>query len=207
MHEIRVYDFSKEHREYAPHLVEGENGRTVEGYAIVFNQRSRVLYDKAKKKAFVEVVEPRAVTKDFLDNMDIKLLFNHDSNMLLGRSVFGYGSLTYEIDDYGVRYRCELPNTTDGNNVLELIKRGDIFGCSFAFNYDKDGCVDSKVGGENLRTIIKFAAISDFSIVVDPAYWGTFVSARAFSEPDDDPAVSHGFTAANEAELLALQEL
>lgn len=206
MSEIRVFDFSKEHREYAPHLVESESGRAVEGYAIVFNQRSRVLYDAKKKRSFVEVIEPRAVTKDFLDGMDIKLLFNHDSNYLLGRSIFGAGSLSYEIDEYGVRYHCELPNTTDGNNVLELIKRGDIFGCSFAFTYDKDGVVDKKDAGENLRTIIKFASISDFSIVVDPAYWGTFVCARAFEEPAHEPD-RKPFTADLEAELADLEAM
>ena len=47
--EIRCYDFRKENREYAPHLAE-ENSRVVEGYAIVFNQQSRKLYDKASKK-------------------------------------------------------------------------------------------------------------------------------------------------------------
>lgn len=206
MEEIRVFDFSREHREYAPHIVEGENSRRVEGYAIVFNQRSRILYDKEKKKSFVEVIEPRAVTKEFLDSQDIKFLFNHDSNHILGRSVFGYGTLSYEIDDYGVKYSIDLPNTTDGNDVIELIRRGDIFGCSFAFNYDKDGVVDVKKGGENLRTIIKFARIVDFSIVVDPAYWGAFVSSRAFVEPEEDPAPAP-FPASLEAELEMLNNL
>lgn len=204
MEEIRVFDFSGENREYAPRIVEGENSRRVEGYSIVFNQRSRILYDKEKKKSFVEIIEPRAVTKEFLDQQDIKFLFNHDSNHILGRSIFGYGTLSYEIDDYGVKYSLELPNTTDGSDVLELIRRGDIFGCSFAFLYDKDGVVDAKKGGENLRTIIKFARISDFSIVVDPAYWGTFVSARAFVEPE--PKLSH-FPASCEAELEMLNNL
>lgn len=204
MDEIRVFDFSREHREFAPHIAEGENSRRVEGYAIVFNQRSRVLYDKEKKKFFVEVIEPRAVTKELLDSCDIKLLFNHDNNHILGRSIFGYGSLSYEIDDYGVKYSVELPNTTDGNNVLELIRRGDVFGCSFAFNYDKDGVVDVKKGGENLRTIIKFSRISDFSIVVDPAYWGTFVSSRAFEEPREEVKP---FPASLEAELEMLNNI
>ena len=206
MEEIRVFDFSGENREYAPRIVEGENSRRVEGYSIVFNQRSRILYDKEKKKSFVEIIEPRAVTKEFLDQQDIKFLFNHDSNHILGRSIFGYGTLSYEIDDYGVKYSLELPNTTDGSDVLELIRRGDIFGCSFAFLYDKDGVVDTKKGGENLRTIIKFARISDFSIVVDPAYWGTFVSARAFVEPEPEPKHAH-FPASCEAELEMLNNL
>lgn len=188
LREIRCYDFRKENREYAPHLAE-ENSRIVEGYAIVFNQQSRKLYDKASKKAFTEIIDPRAVTKVFLDQQDIKMLFNHSDNKLLARSTFGYGTLTYEIDEYGVKYRFEMPNTSIGNDVLEMIRRGDVWGCSFAFTYAKDGIRDEKRNGQNYRTVFQFASIDDFSIVVDPAYMGTYVCTREFSAPDDEPKV------------------
>lgn len=183
--EIRCYDFSKENREYAPHLAE-ENSRIVEGYAIVFNQPSRKLFDKASKKVFTETIDPRAVTKLFLDDQDIKMLYNHSNDMLLARSTYGIGTLSYEIDDYGVKYRFEMPNTSVGNDVLELIRRGDVWGCSFAFTYAKDGIRDEKKNGQNFRTVIQMASISDFSIVVDPAYLGTYVSTREFSAPDEE---------------------
>ena len=189
--EVRYYDFSKENREYAPHLAE-ENGRIVEGYAIVFNQPSRKLFDKASKKVFTETIDPRAITKAFLDEQDIKVLFNHSNDMLLARSTFGYGTLSYEIDDYGVKYRFEMPNTTTGNDVLEMIRRGDVFGCSFAFSYAKEGIRDEKKNGENYRTVIKMASVDDFSIVVDPAYMGTYVCTREFCAPDEEPAVDFG---------------
>ena len=207
MNEIRVFDFSRENREYAPRVAE-EGSRVIEGYAIVFNRRSRVLYDAKAKKSFVEIIEPRAVTQDLLDRMDIKLLFNHDSNHLLGRSCYGYGTLSYEIDEYGVKYRCEMPNSVDGDNVLELVKRGDLFGCSFAFLYDKDGYVDEKIDGENVRTVVKMSAVIDFSVVVDPAYWGTCVSARSFTEPGpekDEPA-KREFQASEAKELFELEQ-
>lgn len=185
--EIRCYDFRKENREYAPHLAE-ENSRIVEGYAIVFNQQSRMLYDKASKKVFTETIDPRAVTKMFLDDQDIKMLYNHSNDMLLARSTYGYGTLSYEIDEYGVKYRFEMPNTSNGNDVLELIKRGDVFGCSFAFTYAKDGIRDEKKNGRNYRTVVQMASIDDFSIVVDPAYMGTYVTTREFSAPNEGPA-------------------
>jgi HK97 family phage prohead protease len=183
--EIRCYDFSKENREFAPHLAE-ENSRIVEGYAIVFNQPSRKLFDKASKKVFTETIDPRAVTKLFLDDQDIKMLYNHSNDMLMARSTYGFGTLSYEIDDYGVKYRFEMPNTSLGNDVLELIRRGDVWGCSFAFTYAKDGIRDEKKNGQNFRTVIQMASISDFSIVVDPAYLGTYVSTREFSAPDEE---------------------
>ena len=182
--EVRYYDFRKENREYAPHLAE-EGSRKVEGYAIVFNQHSRQLYDKASKKVFTETIDPRAVTKMFLDEQDIKMLYNHSNDMLLARSTFGMGTMSYEIDEYGVKYSFEMPNTTVGNDVLELIRRGDVWGCSFAFTYAKDGVRDEKRNGQNYRTVIQMASIDDFSIVVDPAYLGTYVSTREFNAPEE----------------------
>ena len=187
-HEVRYYDFSKaENREFAPRIAD-ENTRLIEGYSIVFNQRSRVLYDKAQRKYFIEVIDPRAVTANFLDNQDIKFVFNHSNDALMARSVYGVGSLRYSVDEYGVKYSFEMPNTTVGNDVLEMIRRGDVFGCSFAFTYAKDGVRDEKKDGQNLRTVIKMDSIHDFSIVVDPAYLGTYVvTKRAFEDIVEDP--------------------
>ena len=183
LHEVRFYDFSKaENREYAPKITD-ESKRLVEGYSIVFNQRSRVLYDKTQRKSFIEIIDPRAVTKSFLDQQDIKMVYNHSTDALMARSIYGIGSMAYSVDEYGVKYSFEMPNTTVGNDVLELIRRGDVFGCSFAFTYAKDGVRDEKVDGQNLRTVIKMDSIHDFSIVVDPAYLGTYVvSQRAFED-------------------------
>jgi HK97 family phage prohead protease len=204
LREIRFYDFRKENREYAPHLAE-ENSRIVEGYAIVFNQQSRQLYDKASKKVFTEIIDPRAVTKAFLDDQDVKMLYNHSNDMLLARSTFGYGTLNYEIDEYGVKYRFEMPNTTVGNDVLELIRRGDVWGCSFAFSYAKDGVRDEKRNGQNFRTVIQMASIDDFSIVVDPAYLGTYVTTREFSAPEEEPKADMAGVMAVELEMLNME--
>lgn len=204
LREIRFYDFRKENREYAPHLAE-ENSRIVEGYAIVFNQQSRQLYDKASKKVFTEIIDPRAVTKTFLDDQDVKMLYNHSNDMLLARSTYGIGTLSYEIDEYGVKYRFEMPNTTVGNDVLELIRRGDVWGCSFAFSYAKDGVRDEKRNGHNFRTVIQMASIDDFSIVVDPAYLGTDVTTREFSAPEEEPKVDMAGVMAVELEMLNME--
>lgn len=204
LREIRFYDFRKENREYAPHLAE-ENSRIVEGYAIVFNQQSRQLYDKASKKVFTEIIDPRAVTKTFLDDQDVKMLYNHSNDMLLARSTYGFGTLSYEIDEYGVKYRFEMPNTTVGNDVLELIRRGDVWGCSFAFSYAKDGVRDEKRNGQNFRTVIQMASIDDFSIVVDPAYLGTYVTTREFSVPEEEPKVDMAGVMAVELEMLNME--
>ena len=202
--EIRCYDFRKENREFAPHLAE-ENSRMVEGYAIVFDQPSRRLYDKASRKTFTETIDKRAVTKLFLDEQDVKMLFNHSNDKLLARSTFGVGTLQYEIDEYGVKYRFEMPNTTTGNDVLEMIRRGDVWGCSFAFTYAPDGVRDEKRNGQNYRTVVQMASIDDFSIVVDPAYLGTYVCTREFCAPEDEPKVDMAGKLAVELAMLEME--
>ena len=206
LREVRYYDFSKKNRAFAPHVAE-ENSRIVEGYAIVFNQQSRKLYDRASKKVFTEVIDPRAITNAFLAEQDIKMLYNHSNDMLLARSTFGIGTLQYEVDEYGVKYRFEMPNTSVGNDVLELIRRGDVFGCSFAFSYAKDGVRDEKKNGQNYRTVIQMASIDDFSIVVDPAYLGTYVCTREFHAPEEEPAVDMSGKMAVEMAMFELENL
>lgn len=172
----------------APKVVGGEGSRTVEGYAIVFNQDSRMLYDRQRKRYFVERIEPRAVSDDFLRSCDIKMNRNHNDDFLLARSRYGYGSLKFSIDEYGVRYSFEMPETTAGNDTLESIRRGDLFGSSFRFTDAKDGVRYERLKdgkGTLLRTVSKFGGIFDFSIVTDPAYYGTSVSARSFGSLAD----------------------
>jgi phage head maturation protease len=91
--------------------------------------------------------------------------------------------------------------------VLELIRRGDVFGCSFAFSYAKDGVRDEKKNGQNYRTVIQMASIDDFSIVVDPAYLGTYVCTREFHAPDEEPAVDMSGKMAVEIAMFELENL
>jgi HK97 family phage prohead protease len=133
------------------------------------------------------------------------MLYNHSNDMLLARSTYGYGTLNYEIDEYGVKYRFEMPNTTVGNDVLELIRRGDVWGCSFAFSYAKDGVRDEKRNGQNFRTVIQMASIDDFYIVVDPAYLGTYVTTREFSAPEEEPNADMAGVMAVELEMLNME--
>lgn len=180
MEELEVRSFGEA---AAPKVVGGDDSRTIEGYAIVFNQDSRMLYDRQNKRYFIERIEPRAVSQEFLDRCDIKMNRSHNDDLLLARSIFGSGSLKYEIDEYGVKYRFEMPHTTAGNDTLESIRRGDLFGSSFRFTYAPDGVRNERLKdgkGTVVRTVSKFGGIYDFSIVADPAYYGTSVNARSF---------------------------
>lgn len=172
----------------APKLV---SERTIEGYAVVFGQRSRVMFDKVSRRYFVEIIQQGAVTEEMLRNWDIKALCEHDKGRMLARCFKGTGSLTLNVDNHGVKYRFNAPNTPDGDYAVEMIKRGDIFGSSFAFWADETKNVrySKETDGMLLRTVTKIDLMSDIAIVSDPAYMGTEVNVRsldAYFEPEVD---------------------
>lgn len=153
-----------------------DDSRKVGGYAIVFNSLSCDL------GGFREIISPNAVTEELVNNSDIIFNYNHDNNYMLGRSRNGEGTLSLRIDDKGLYFECELPNSPMGDNIRESIKRGDLSQCSFAFALDPDD--ESSETWEHrddgiYRTINKIAGLYDVSAVVSPAYEETSISERA----------------------------
>ena len=155
-----------------------ENSRKIEGCAIVFNQPSVDM-------GFREVIESTAISQDLIDNSDIYLNFNHDDDKILGRWNKGHGSLNIELRKDGVWFSIDAPKTDLGDEVLEYLRRGDVDKCSFCFWMDLD---DEEAetwtyeDGVALRTIHKIAGLHDLSIVWEPAYDTTQVSARSLEK-------------------------
>lgn len=159
--------------------------RTIEGYAVVFNQRSEVMIDWSAEEGlrrFVEVVSPTAITENLLQQSDIKALVEHNRQRLLARYNKGKGTLELTIDEHGLRYKFEAPNTADGDYAVEMVSRGDIEGSSFAFRVNNDDTTWAKEGKIWVRTINKFASIHDVTITTDPAYTQTEVNVRSLEE-------------------------
>ena len=102
----------KEIRKISATLSTSSDNRTVEGYASVFNSESRDL-------GFIEVIHPEAITEETINKSDVFALFNHDSNKVLARSKNGSGSLMLEVDEHGLRYLFEAPNSSLGDELLE----------------------------------------------------------------------------------------
>lgn len=153
----------------------------IEGYAIVFNRESEVLYDRINKRFFKEIIEREAITDELIKSSDVKCLINHNKERMVARSRNGGGSLLLDIDDYGVKFMFEIPETTDGKDLKALIERRDFDGCSFAF---VDGEVEWEVIGREipLRKVKKIRSLHDVSIVADPAYSVTEVTVRQIEE-------------------------
>lgn len=166
---------------------DGAESRTIEGYALKFGVRSRLLCDWWNN--YYEVLEPGCVTRKMLDKQDIKLTMFHDRQLVLARSNKGNGTLSYEVDKVGVKFWAEMPHTVDGDKALELVSRGDIAGCSFIYSTDEDDSenavsyerLDEKGDdGEDilLRHVKRIDNVYDFTITTDPAYEQTDVSKR-----------------------------
>lgn len=161
-------------------ITRAEDSRRVEGYALVFNSSSEDL-------GFYEVIDPTAISQEMIERCDVFALLNHDDNRVLARSRNGQGSLELEVDEHGLRYAFDAPKTALGDELLEYLTRGEIFGSSFAFYVDWD---DSEaqtwetVNGVKYRYIHKISYIHDVSPVFNPAYMGTSVSKRAKDQVD-----------------------
>lgn len=170
-----------------------EESRVIEGYCMLFGVRSKLLCDWWDP--YYEVLEPGCITKETLDKQDIKLTMYHDSHIILARSKRGTGTLNYEVDATGVKFWAEMPNTPDGDTALELVKRGDIDGCSFIYSTDEEdseNCVsyekmtEKNDEGEEIEVLIRHVKridrVYDFTITPNPAYLETSVSRREFEE-------------------------
>ena len=155
----------------------------ISGRAICFNEISNVLYDPENRRYFREVISPEAVSQNLIESSDIKLLLNHKRDQMLARNNKGKGSLKVELREDGVYFNFTTPNTTLGHDVAEMIKRQDITGCSFAFT-DKDAVWDFSQRDMPLRTVKNITGLYDLSIVFDPAYDQTSVSARSIEEAE-----------------------
>jgi HK97 family phage prohead protease len=154
---------------------EGEP-RTLRGYGAVFNQRTDIL------GLFEEQIAPGAFTAA-IGRDDVRALFNHDPNHVLGRS--SAGTLRLLEDETGLRYDIDPPDTQSGRDVVTLIARGDVQGSSFSFETEEESW-DYPKEGIPLRTITR-AKLYDVGPVTFPAYEQTTVSARSRVEATRQP--------------------
>ncbi|MCI1681440.1 MAG: HK97 family phage prohead protease [Bacteroides sp.] len=145
--------------------------RTVEGYAALFNVVADGLWFGS------ETIEPGAFD-GVLEKSDVLALLNHDLNRgVLARWKMKEISLRLEVDEKGLKYSFEAPNTALGDELLENVRRGEVDSSSFAFLVEKDTW--EEVGDDVWkRTIQKFKEIKDVSPVYNAAYEETSVYLR-----------------------------
>lgn len=148
---------------------DGES-RMVEGYALLFETPSDGLN-------FEETISREAL-EGVIARSDVFALLNHSKERgILARSVNGEGSLTLEVDEKGLIYRFDAPNTALGNELLENLRRGEINQSSFAFDVESDKW-EKKEDGTWKRTISQIGHLYDVSPVYNAAYSKTSVYMR-----------------------------
>ena len=140
----------------------------IEGYAAVFNSPTDIW------GMFTEIIAPGAFEDAIASNNDIRALFNHDWNNVLGRTKSG--TLRLSEDARGLKFEVDLPNTTLARDLSESLKRGDISQCSFGFvptseTWDYEPEIP-------VRTI-NSVELHEISVVSIPAYEDTEVSLRS----------------------------
>jgi len=140
--------------------------RRIVGYAAVFDSLSVDL------GGFVERIRPGAFSKT-IKTADVRALWNHDANYVLGRTKSG--TLRLAEDDKGLRIEIDPPDTTWANDLITSIERGDVDQMSFGFRAIRDEW--SKEDGQTVRELIE-VELFDVSPVTFPAYEATQVSVR-----------------------------
>ncbi|GAB0481665.1 hypothetical protein KML24007_04110 [Alistipes indistinctus] len=152
---------------------DGESGgRTVTGYAAKFETWSSPIHGW-----FIEKIRNGAF--EGCDMTDTIMCFNHNIDAILAR--VASQTLTLEIDEVGLRFSFDAPNTSVGNDMIELLSRGDVNKCSFRFSVEQDEWLyaDEDNGlKHDQRTIIKISKLYDVALVVYPAYKDTEASVR-----------------------------
>jgi uncharacterized protein len=155
------------------------------GYCAVFNQPADLGY-------FTEVIKPGAFTRTLQEGCDVRALFNHDPNYVLGRSKDGgkTGTLSLAEDQTGLRFEINMPDTQVARDLMTLVERGDVDQCSFAFcirEQNWNAQTDADGNTTEIREILD-VDLSDASVVTYPAYPTTSVEARSrFMFPEGKP--------------------
>ena len=146
--------------------------RSLRGVAAPYNTMAEV-------GEYYEQISPSAFERSLRQKADVRALFNHSPDQILGRVSAGTLALASERD--GLHFDISLPNTSIGKDVHTLVSRGDIRECSFAFECRRDQWSAITVNGKTaqLRTL-EDVTLFDVSVVTFPAYaHGTSVSARS----------------------------
>lgn len=133
---------------------------TIQGYAAVFDSPGQGPY-------WTEELDPHCFDAVMASNPDVRALFNHNPDNVLGRTTSG--TLTLSIDARGLSYTIAPPETQLANDLIVSMRRKDITGSSFGFVCARDQWTDN-ADGSITRRILEIDELLDVSPVTYPAY-------------------------------------
>lgn len=146
--------------------------RVIEGYAAVYYDGTPATEYELWERC-VERIAPGAFERALRED-DVRCLFNHDPNHLLGRT--SAKTLRLSSDATGLKFVCDPPATRTGDDVKASIERGDLSGCSFGFYATKVTWTETP--DLDIRTIEEVVLL-DVGPVTYPAYTSTKVGLRS----------------------------
>lgn len=198
-----------ENQERRTHTVEmrvkdagyGKKSNVMDGYAANFNVLSENL------GGFREILM-QGCFKDCLASSDVRGLFNHDPNLILGRNTSG--TLRLSEDERGLHFEIDPPETSYAKDLEVSMKRGDVNQCSFGFRVAENGDSWAKDSdGLWIRTITKVERLYDVSPVTYPAYTQTSCAVRSMlqKEADKDAEEKRTIAEAEEIERIRLADV
>ena len=145
------------------------NGKKLTGYAAIFNS-------EADLGGFVEVVRNGAFRKSLEGGTNIRALYHHQGDALLGTT--RGGTLKLKEDANGLAFELALPDTTHGRDLAILVDRGDVAGCSFGFRVRDGGDRWEQRGSQLVRELLDVDLV-EITLTADPAYQDTTVAMRS----------------------------
>lgn len=148
---------------------EEDGKRYLDGYYSVFNQPYEVM------PGWIEEIAPGAFARTLRENRDVKVLWNHDTNIVLGSTENRTAYLSE--DERGLHGPVEInEEDQDAKNAFARVARGDVRGCSFGF--DIRGMEESWDEDGTYRTRLTDVDLFEVSPCTFPAYGQTSITAR-----------------------------
>lgn len=169
-----------EQRAGAKIRVEKREGQAdlIVGYAAVFYNPSDEGTVYRMFDWLEERIKPGAFDRALREGHDARALFNHDPSNLLGR--VGASTCRLAVDDIGLRYEIDAPDTQAGRDAVTSIQRGDVPGSSFAFRATKAVWIDEVRDGQEITIReIEDLDLGDVGPVTYPAYQATTADTRS----------------------------
>lgn len=144
-------------------------GKTLSGYAAVFNS-------EANLGDFSEVIRQGAFAKSLATGSNIRALYAHNGEALLGTTKGG--TLKLREDAHGLAFELALPDTSHGRDLAILVDRGDVSGCSFGFRVAPGGDRWEQRGSQLVRELLA-VELHEVTLTADPAYADTSIAMRS----------------------------
>lgn len=156
-------------------LVDAEiSGMNFRGYAAVFD--SPWSDDLQQAMGYKETIARGAFRKALSAGNNVPLLWQHDKNQVLATTQSG--NLRLKEDGKGLYVEANLPDTTLGRDVREMISRGDVRGMSYGIQTAREDSKVSRVDGVIHRSIANVRRLIDVTLTWEPAYPDTSVELR-----------------------------